>query len=204
MSMTSPLDAPEFKRDEIAIVILAFEKDHVPIPNAKEGEPAMREVHRVRWGKRGYANWEQSEAVSRLKKGNPQLWEAAFARAYEYWLKGEEEPTDGTPLSGWPGITKGQVDACKGLHVRSVEDLAKADAPTISRLGMGAVALVDRAKTFCANKGHASLAAENADLKASLAELQRQIAEDRAAFNEFVASSDKKPVQPPAPPKKVA
>lgn len=178
--MQPTLVAPETdSRSQVDIAILEISRDHRPIAN-KPGE--FKEVHIVEWAKRGTSATTR-ETVDRLRK-MPQLWER-IEPAYERWLKGQETPVDGTPLEAWPGLTKGQVEHLRLLHVRSVEELAAVTDSTLDKIGMGARALRERAKLFVqAKQGSAQLEAalvgvreENDNLKTELAEL-RALVED--------------------------
>lgn len=171
----TPLAPETDSRSQVDIVILEIWPDHVPIAD-KPGE--FREVHKVKWAKRGTNGHETVESVHRLKK-MPQLWER-IEPAYERWLKGQETPVDGTPLEAWPGLTKGQVDHMRLLHIRSVEDLAQCTDSALEKIGMGARTLRDRARTYVqAKAGSAQIEAalakrdeENEQLRAEVAELR--------------------------------
>ena len=173
--MTPTLPPPETdNRAQVDIAILEISRDHRPIAG-KPGE--FKEVHIIEWAKRG-TNATTRETVDRLRK-MPQLWER-IEPSYERWLKGQETPVDGTPLEAWPGLTKGQVEHLRLLHVRSVEELAGVTDSTLDKIGMGARALRERARLFVqAKQGSAQLEAalverdeENARLREEMAELR--------------------------------
>ena len=69
-------------------------------------------------------------------------------RSYEAWKDGREAPVDGTDIKNWPGVTPAQLKMCQAAQIRTVESLAIANADTIRRLGMGAVALKDKAIAY--------------------------------------------------------
>ena len=72
-------------------------------------------------------------------------------RAYEAWKEGREAPVNGTDLKNWPGVTPAQLKTCQNATVRTIEDLAAANADTIRKLGMGGVAMMEKAKAYLAS-----------------------------------------------------
>jgi hypothetical protein len=167
---------------------LRFYHEYEDVPG-KPGEP--REVEWCEWVKVGGNGATTNEKVARLQKTD--LW-PFLERAYAAWKKGQEEPTDGTPLAAWAGVNAAQADRLRSMHVRSVEDVARLTDADLEKIGMGARALREKAKAFVANKtGSAkieeALAArdkENMDLKAEVAALQKTVRElaDQAGLQE--------------------
>jgi hypothetical protein len=118
----------------------------------------------------------------------------------------------GTPLAAWPAMTVALVATCHHAGVYTVEALSALPDSRLSALGPGARSLVERAKAFVsAAEGNApgeALAAENAQLREDMANLQKQVAdlssrlgasqEGKSAALQTVA--DEKAVQPPPPP----
>lgn len=100
----------------------------------------------------------------------PAEWLRAFRGMYEAWQKNEEIPVDGTSVKNWAVASPAQVEMLLKLHVRTVEQLAAANEEVISRLGMGARNLVDKAKAYVSQQsgGVGKLAEENAGLKRDL------------------------------------
>ena len=104
------------------------------------------------------------------------------SRAYEAWKEGLAAPVNGTDLKNWPGVTPAQLKMCQGATVRTLEDLAEANADTIKKLGMGGVALVEKAKAYLLsavnNKSSEELAALCVEIDAmreSIMKKDRQI-----------------------------
>jgi hypothetical protein len=167
-----PLSPDTDNRHQVDIHILRIWKDHVPVPD-KPGE--FKEVHKIEWAKRG-TTATTVEKVSRVQK-NEALWERVEP-AYQRWLKGQETPADGTPLEAWAGVTPGQVDYMRSLHIRSVEDLAGCNDAALERIGMGARALRDRARAYVENKkGSAVIEAALAARNEEVDQLRQQVAE---------------------------
>jgi hypothetical protein len=68
--------------------------------------------------------------------------------AYEAFKEGREAPVNGIDLKNWPGVTPAQLKMCQGVNIRTVEDLATCNADSIRKLGMGGVALKDKAVSY--------------------------------------------------------
>lgn len=75
-----------------------------------------------------------------------------YQKQYEAWKAGMELPLEGTPIRGWPMLSLLQQEDCFKLHIRTVEDLANANQETIARLGMGALAMKQRAADWIVAK----------------------------------------------------
>lgn len=67
---------------------------------------------------------------------------------YDAWKSGLEVPVNGIDLKNWPGVTPAQLKTCQGAHILTVEDLASINADGLRKLGMGGVALHEKAKAF--------------------------------------------------------
>ena len=192
-------DAKPEDRTALAVVVFpdSFWTDHI-----EQADGTLKAVDRAKWGKRGYANHETSDTVARLIKSaadnrarpDPTLtvWDALEPH-YKRWKEGQAAVTEGYALEGWAGgITKGQIAACKALNIYSVEDLSRVPDDVIQKLGMGAMKLRENAKAFVSslNGDGAKLAKQNAEMKDEIADLKRQMEEDRAAMKEFMASNN--------------
>lgn len=196
-------DAKQEDRSALAVVPFGFWTDHVP-----QGDGTLIAVDYAKWGKKGYANWESSERVSRLEKSAkdartrpesmPTVWDALEPH-YKRWKEGQEAVTDGYALEGWAAISKGQVAACKHLHIHSVQDLAGATDDALQKLGPGFLKLREQARSFekTLNDGTAKISAENAELRTQLEQLRKEQDEDRAAFREFMAKHGEKETDMP-------
>lgn len=78
-------------------------------------------------------------------------WLAAFKEAHKLWGQGQEIPLKGMPIKTWPVLSPAQRDNCIKLMVLTVEDLAQANEETLGRMGMGAMALKQRAIDWLKN-----------------------------------------------------
>lgn len=112
-----------------------------------------------------------------------------FPIAYRYFQAAMPAPVVGTPIEQLPGIGPSMAHMLKGLNLRTIEDLARVtDENTLSRIGMGARELVNRAKAFVQQQAPevVNLQEENAALKhqleaqaAQIASIQAQLAAPR-------------------------
>ena len=120
----------------------------------------------------------------------PASWAQNFRSAYEHWKAGEELPVNGSPIRTWPGASVSEIAACKAVHVLTVEDLAQANDETVRRLGMGGLELKKRALRFLDEAhGAGRLVAENAALKAELADVKSRAEITEARLAKLEAAS---------------
>ena len=167
------IDRTAYERERPNIAVLRFWTEYEDVPG-KPGEP--REVHMVEWVKKGTNGATTCEKVARALKSD--AMREIIDPAYKAWLKGQEEPTEGTPLSAWPGVNPAQADRLKALYLRTVEDVAGMNDADMTRVGMGALALRDKARAFvAAKKDMAPLAEAVAKKDAEIADLRAQVAE---------------------------
>lgn len=114
----------------------------------------------------------------------PGDWAEKFHQAFAHWKRGEEIPVEGTPLSNWGSISPAELATCKGIHILTLEDLSTANDEAVRRMGMGGLALKQRAKKFMeAAAGPGKLLEENRALqqKFETAEERRLELETRIA-----------------------
>lgn len=169
------------------IAVIEIVKDHEQINDTGD----YREVHWIEYAIKGSNGATVRDKASRLQKTNPVVWEA-IGPVYERWLKGQEEPVDGTPLHAWPAVTKGQVEQLKFLHIRTVEDVAAMNDAAMQRFGMGARVLRDKAQAFIqAKEGEAVLAEQLSKRDAQIEELMARI-EDLEKANASLAQGRKR------------
>ena len=96
-------------------------------------------------------------------------------RAYEAWKEGREAPVNGTDLKNWPGVTPAQLKTCQNATVRTIEDLAEANADTIRKLGMGGVAMVEKAKSYLSSANQNKTAEEVSALMVKIEDLSDKV-----------------------------
>jgi len=149
----------------------------------QQGRPIYKEVERVQIlmpANRLLA------PVENVNDGHRQLW----PKEYAAFKEGHEISPEGTPLEQWNILNKAQVYELKGMHLRTVEDVAKIPdnvAQTIPfglRLRESAAAYLDDA---AASALTTRLGAENDRLKSDIALLQRQNEEMKASVDQMWA-----------------
>lgn len=99
---------------------------------------------------REVAEWFEYLAGEVKSERFPPAWLKAYKAAYAEWKEGKATPLTGTPVANWPILSPAQVKLLQDLHVLTVEVLADANEETMRRMGMGAVALVAKAKEWVA------------------------------------------------------
>lgn len=169
----------ENDRAKPAIHVVLIEVDYKKQYDRKTGAELVgedKEIHVVEWVRKGTNGATNRMEVNRLKENEPAVW-AVVRPVYEAWLKGQEEPTEGTPLSAWAGANKRQVQKLRDIHIRTVEDVAGMNDAAMDVFGMGARALRDNARRFLASKPTAQMAAELAARDATITSMQQQLAE---------------------------
>lgn len=151
------------------VIPLEFWTDHEDV----NGENVL--VEWVRWQKKGNPNHQGEGRVRNVKRHQSDVWEALIP-AYEAWKKNEQMPVNGTPIGNWPPITKRLAEVMKTNGFLSVEDLSKANDADLGRIGMGALALRDKAREFVALKVDTKSAGQIDTLKKQVEELTARLA----------------------------
>lgn len=118
----------------------------------------------------------QSIATERVKQHHRDRWPQQYAA----WKAGQEVAQEGSPLELWPPLTPAQVANLKVFNVHTVEQLAMVDDQALSRLGMGARDLREKAKAWLENaKGGEALS--QALAKIAALEAQQKVLESNNA-----------------------
>lgn len=106
----------------------------------------------------------------------PLAWIKQYRDAYDAWRTGQEMPVQGTPIRGWPLASPSQQQNIIAANVRTVEDLANANQEALGRIGMGALDMKERAKTWLASVlGPGKVAQESVALKARIKNLEAEL-----------------------------
>lgn len=114
---------------------------------------------------------------------NP-TWLVSWREGYKLWKQGLEIPLEGTPIKTWPVLSPSQILTLQSLSILTVEDLAAANDESLSRIGMGAAQLKQRAQDWLKNASGpgkfnsevSALRSENAGLKLRLESVEPKIA----------------------------
>ena len=118
-----------------------------------------------------------AELLNEWKRGIPgRKPPSPFATAaYEAWKDGREAPVNGIDLKNWPGVTPAQLKMCQGCNIRTVEDLAESNADSIRKMGMGGVALKDKAISYLKSAGLNKNSEEVSALKVEMESLREAV-----------------------------
>jgi len=172
--------SPDAIRHEVNVVPLNFRKDHIPDPK-NPGE--LKEVEMVDLIKKGSDHGDSTPWKISVLKADPILW-PAIDPYYQHWLKGQDEPVDGTSIDALAFVSPGMSKRLKDLHIRSAEDLAKINESAIQAIGMGGRMLKEKARLFVEGKqGDVKLAAALATRDAENAQLREEVSELKALVN---------------------
>ena len=83
-----------------------------------------------------------------LKKKQGDQFHEHYVKCFKAWKEGEAEPESGTSIRSWSVASPANVAACFSANIKTVEDLATAPAQAIQRIGMGGVALQQKAQAW--------------------------------------------------------
>ncbi len=78
----------------------------------------------------------------------PNEWARHFREKFKAYKEGQDEPELGLSVKQWPSLSKAQVENLLGAGVRTVEDIAGMNEPTMRKVGMGARELQKKARTY--------------------------------------------------------
>ena len=99
----------------------------------------------------------------------PAEWARHFREKYQAFKAGQAEPELGLSVRQWPSLSKAQAENLLAAGVRTVEDVASMNEPTMQRVGMGSRELKSKAKTYLetrdGNKSAERIAALEAELQ---------------------------------------
>lgn len=173
-----------------AVFVKEFRRDHEPVKQ-EDGTVQMKEVVWCTYAPRGVTGRDIEIKWSQLKRGNPAVYDVLLP-FYEHYMRGEQLPEGGTALSGWSGVTTGQITRLKELNIRSVEDVSAMNDAAMNHFGMGARQLKEAATAWLASREGAGVAHELvqaretikaqgeaiADLQAMVKDLRARVGDD--------------------------
>ena len=152
---------------------------------AEEGRPIMDEVEYISIMVPGQKDSVVQRPVSDIERKR-------FPRHYQAFKERKEMPVDGTPLSSWPGITRGQVEELRFFNVNTVEQLAEV-ADNHAQKFMGIAKLRSRAKLFLESAGNSAatskLAAELESRDNEIAALKEALADQGKQIQELMSGA---------------
>jgi hypothetical protein len=124
------------------------------------------------------------KAMDRAPDAYPQAWIDALHAKFDAWKAGHDAPLNGTSVKEWPVLSPAQAENFIGIGVLCIEDVASMTEEAMGRFGLGGRGLRDKAREWLEGKDAAKvIAAENADLKQQVAEMQAQLKQLLAAEN---------------------
>lgn len=125
-----------------------------------------------------------------------------YAPQYDAWKKGLESPIEGSSLRDWPPASPAWIATLSAMHVYTVEDLARLSEPGIQRLGIGARAMQQKARTWLdAADSQGKVAEEVAALTAKMDDVTAELDRLREE-NESLKAQVGQPKRGPGRPRK--
>ena len=111
------------------------------------------------------------EDVSRrvMQGKYPAEWLEHFRKQYAAFKQGQEVPELGLSVREWPSLSKAQAANLLAAGVRTVEDCAAMNEPTMHRVGMGARELKNKAVAYLETREQNKAAERIAALQAEVA-----------------------------------
>lgn len=111
---------------------------------------------------------------------------ALIEPGYEAWKKGQDIPVDGTPLAAWGGLDADQIKIVQMAGIQSVEDFAEANDSQMERVKLpNRRDLQKQAALFLKNREPSAAAAALTEAQDTIAAMQADMAEMRAAMAEM-------------------
>jgi hypothetical protein len=124
----------------------------------------------------------------------PLEWIEAFKTKYKKWKDGQELPEDGTPVRTCPIFNKGEIAAIENANIRTLEALAVASGEGLANIGMGGLALRQRAEKYLADaSGSGKIVAENEKLRVKVDQQDEMIEKLRRQIDALSAKMQDKP-----------
>jgi len=135
--------------------------------------------------------WLDNVAEGVKQERIPAQWHTIYKQALKDFRESRETPELGSPIKDWPSASPAQIKLLLDINVRTVEQLADANEETLGRIGMGAVALKQKAQAWLdASKGKGKVAAELDELRVANEGLLKRDAEREAEFAKLKAQVD--------------
>lgn len=120
--------------------------------------------------------WFKNQEMNVRNNRIPQKWLDHWRKCYDHWKLGLETPLDGTDIRNWPVISPAQIKNLLSAGCRTIEDLAGVNEEGLKRIGMGGVALKQKAQAYLkAADDHGPLVMENTELKNRITQLEGTI-----------------------------
>ncbi len=118
-----------------------------------------------------------------------------YCEIFRAWKEGEAEPEFGTSIRSWPVASPANIAACYSANIKTVEDLATANAQAIQRIGMGGVALQQKALAWLqSSQDKGKTAEEVATLRRDNEALNERVSELTKQVEALLSASGGKPV----------
>jgi hypothetical protein len=116
----------------------------------------------------------------------PANWYEGFSAAYKAWKEGEEIPTEGTPIKGWPVLSPAAQKELAHVGIRTVEDLAQMPENELSVLGTGALSMKQKAVAWLqAAEGSGKIAEQLSAMAVKINDLTTLVQNQAAELDKY-------------------
>lgn len=147
----------EHGNDSNLYVEFTMESVHQPFESEKQGRPIYKDVPYIRILTPG----DKTKVIHRPIR--PEDTER-FPRQYQAFKNQEVQVSEGTPITEWPPLTKGEAMEFKALNIHTVEQLANLPDSALNWLG-GLQRRAQAQAYIAASKDGAIVSKMNAELK---------------------------------------
>lgn len=138
---------------------------------------------------------EHGRSLAKRADGTPVSdYSERFPRDFAAFKRGEERAAVGTPLEEWSALSRSRAAELKALNILTVEELADVQDGALDKMGMGARAEREKARTFlAASKG----GAETNAMAARIAQLEEMVARLTAPVAQTITTDLRHPLDTP-------
>jgi hypothetical protein len=135
--------------------------------------------------------WIKSVEEGVKQERIPPSWYDAYSAALKRFRESRENPEFGTSVKNWPAISPAQADMLLNCNLRTIEEVAAATEEAVQRIGMGGVAMRQKAQAYLdAARGDGVAAAELESLRQENAELRARDTEREEQFRAMARRLD--------------
>lgn len=178
----------KFETMSVEDAFLSSEKGHYvakDVDIALVSAPSSRDIMRY-----NVAQWIEQLKTDEHNGRCPQGTADRVTAAYEAFKKNKEPPLNGTSIKTVTFLSPAQVDTLLRMSINTVELLADMNAEGLERVGMGSVAMRDKARAWLkAAQGDGKLVNENAKLVKENKQLKDEIAKLKSDIKALEAES---------------
>jgi len=154
--------------DEQLMVRFFYKEVQNKLESAAQGRPIFKEKEYIEIRIAGQRDPQACRPATHADK-------ARFPRHYDAFKKRMEVPTEGTPLTEWPLITRSRAEELSFLNAKTVEQVANMGDTQVSQL-MGGFTLREQAQKWLEHAGEMAVQEEKHALLERIDQLEAMVA----------------------------